>query len=394
MQAASNEFLAAFAALQQSQEALAKGGKGEAVPHHGMGYSGLRPATQLHHTPSDSRPSSWAGSGERNLDPNNDGIDASGMNYSGVRKALGQKSVRKGLTAAEALLVAGDPTLGNPIALLHGEILKAQQEGRQATLTQGEQWALNHWDAVTKGGTVPAEVGAAELDALLAQQAGHLQFQAPQVPQFPPMTAPVPPQLVKGQFGVSLPAQQLPGATLQGGQPLQPVVDQAAMVQAAAAGFQQVTSEIEGLRKSLSEAQANQQAMQTYLAQRADFEDKLTKAMVAMGEQVAGIAGVVGQYAQSPAGPPRSQGLQLIPGGQGQAGYGAPGITTLEKGNPAFGGGGQNIYEGPLRGAAVNVLADLIKGQQAGAIEMDRFENGSNLSPQTEALVKSKLGVA
>jgi len=89
--------------------------------------------SQLYHTPSDSNPGTWAGTGQTDQDEHSDSIDDNGTDYSGVKKALANKVAKsKALTPGEVAIVKGE----DPRQLIANKIAKGGK------LTQAESWAI------------------------------------------------------------------------------------------------------------------------------------------------------------------------------------------------------------------------------------------------------------
>jgi hypothetical protein len=64
---------------------------------------------QLYHTPSDSNPGTWAGSGQEDQNEHEDGIDENGTDYNGVKKSLANKVAKSlALTPAEVAIASGN----------------------------------------------------------------------------------------------------------------------------------------------------------------------------------------------------------------------------------------------------------------------------------------------
>jgi hypothetical protein len=91
---------------------------------------------QLYHTPSDSNPGTWAGTGQEDQNEHEDGIDENGTDYNGVKKALANKVAKsKALSPAEVAIVKGDR--GNARKAIADKISKGTK------LTAAESWAVH-----------------------------------------------------------------------------------------------------------------------------------------------------------------------------------------------------------------------------------------------------------
>src|SRR5690348_9682701 len=88
---------------------------------------------QLYHTGSDSNPGTWAGTSQEDLNEHDDGIDANGTDYDGVKKALARKVEKsQALTPAEVAIVKGQ----DPRKLIAEKVSKGE------ALTPAETWAI------------------------------------------------------------------------------------------------------------------------------------------------------------------------------------------------------------------------------------------------------------
>lgn len=101
--------------------------------------------SQLYHTPENSEPNGdgeWAGSKPQDVDEHHDNVDASGTDYTGVKKALAKKVEKsKSLTPAEVAIAKGQ----NPMPLITEKMAKAASQGMDAlaALTPAERWVVH-----------------------------------------------------------------------------------------------------------------------------------------------------------------------------------------------------------------------------------------------------------
>lgn len=108
--------------------------------------------SQLFHTPNDSEPGTWAGSGTT-PDENEVHIDENGTDYDAVKKSLSQKvAMSKALTPAEVAIVKGT----NPYPAIGQKIAKGQK------LTAAEAWALKGGRAIFKSEEAKGPKGGAD----------------------------------------------------------------------------------------------------------------------------------------------------------------------------------------------------------------------------------------
>lgn len=108
--------------------------------------------SQLFHTPNDSEPGTWAGSGTT-PDENEVHIDENGTDYDAVKKSLSQKvAASKALTPAEVAIIKGT----NPYPAIGQKIAKGQK------LTKAESWALKGGRAIFKSEEAKGPKGGAD----------------------------------------------------------------------------------------------------------------------------------------------------------------------------------------------------------------------------------------
>lgn len=345
----SESFRAALAALQANGEsALSK-----------AGVSKVGGATQLHHTNSDSRPASFAGSAEIAEEEEDDGITEAGTNYLGkslqhVQDAIGNK-LRKAAsgqgpapTGAELAILSG----ANPGAAIQAKL------DRGARLTKAEQWA----GATLMKGENPfakkteddgdEDKDDAKKKAEMAKAARAFSDDSRRAIDVSPILA----DLVK---------------SAQDG-------NMAIMRENA-----QLRAEVSEMRKAMD---ASDDRARRFQKSMADF-------LVEMGNQQATSNELLAGMAQAPVGGPRGP-LHVLDGGRAvnpQTGALATRMPSaaapLSKGGPSGSGGTmvEELYQGPLRKAAIHELGELIKAGKVHPDNMSKLECGAPLDQNIEA---------
>lgn len=333
---------------------------------------------QLFHTPSDSAPGTWAGSGPSDEDSMDDGINENGTDYDGVKKGLSAKLERtQHLTKAEIAIVKGV----NPYPHIKSKLSKGKG------LTAAERW-------VTKGaGTkvfaqffkaegmanVPTPDAAAEENKTARQVPGNAVANKEEGKEEPEKgagtTAKSFNDAVAGQPDLSKAINMSPvmyqfaaamGQALEG--------TEARIVERVVKSLAPIFAQLDGVAKSL----------QSKIAADGEFQKSLATAVVGIGEQVTGASDVAAQSQHLPAGGPRA--LRAIPGGQGQAQGGQPGVVQKSFVGP----GGLDIGEGAMaKSQVVNVMSDMVKSGKLDPLAVVKFEATGEISGQVQQAVSA-----
>jgi len=120
-----------------------------------------------------------------------------------------------------------------------------------------------------------------------------------------------------------------------------------------------------------------------FAGEQGEFNKSLADALVNIGHGVAGSIQQVEQVSQQPAGPPRSQGLQMVPGGQ----QGAP-QGFVQK---SF--AGQQPGENLSKAVVADALTDMLEKGESGIspIEIIKFDTTGELRPDLQQRVAARV---
>lgn len=121
-------------------------------------------------------------------------------------------------------------------------------------------------------------------------------------------------------------------------------------------------------------------AVHEFKAEQADFNKSLAEAVLNIGHGVAGSMEQVQQVADMPAGPPRSQQLRAIPGGQNQQGF-------VQK---SLGGG---PGEGISKSMMTETMTDMLEKGEGGIspVEIIKFDSTGEIRPELQAKVLARI---
>lgn len=149
---------------------------------------------------------------------------------------------------------------------------------------------------------------------------------------------------------------------------------------AMGAGFQGVEARLDAKVQAVGQALFDQFA--AFAAEQGEFNKSLAQGVVNIGHGVAGSIQQVQQVAEMPAGAPRSQQLQVIPGGQGgQQGF-------VQK---SF--GGQQGAEGISKSMVADAMNDMIMKGEPGItpLEVIKFDTTGELRPDLQTRVMQRI---
>jgi len=120
-------------------------------------------------------------------------------------------------------------------------------------------------------------------------------------------------------------------------------------------------------------------ALHEFKAEQADFNKSLAESIVNIGHGVAGSMEQVQQVAEMPAGPPRSQQLRAIPGGQERQGF-------VQK---SLGGPGEGISKSMM----TEVMTDMLEKGEGGIqpVEIIKFDSTGEIRPELQAKIVARI---
>jgi hypothetical protein len=342
-------------------------------------------ATQIHHTPNDSDPGQWAGTGTSDYQDEHQGdvhIDENGTDYDGVKKALAVKVEKSmALSPAEVQVVKGNADGAR--AAIADKVSKGQR------LTSVESWVLKGGYAkmkkmgmpgmdeqmVEKGNDKPTSAGtpgeARDAGSVPDSHAGENENDE------------IEPD-AKKSFGRSVTRSQ----HLSKGIEMSPIL--AEFARATGEGLAGLDASVrDTVRKSLQPVvdriASIENVMAKHIAEQGEFNKGFAETIVGIGQHVAGGAEVAQHHAQQPVGAPKSQ-LRAIPGGQG----GAPeGVQAVQK---SFGPGGLDVGGGALaKSQIVGAMGDLVEKGRLNSLDVIKFEMTGEISPQVQQMVMAHV---
>ena len=321
--------------------------------------------TQLHHTASDSNPSSWPGGSQEDLDEHGGDIhiDDNGTDYAGVRKSLANKIRKsKALTPAEVAIADGS----NPLPAIQAKMAKGQ------ALTSAEEWALKGgFDAST--GQYMSKASSKPSDS--APMSGEDKDAA----SVPPSHAGGKEDEVEADAKKSFDAAVDSSLELQKGVEISPFLyELTRAIGSALAGSE--TRVVKGLEAALTKI-ANrvsviEKSQAATAAAQDEFNKSLAEAVVGIGETVGATADATAKQAHLPVGAPKSQ---------TRLGSDASGVNVMSKSYGGPGGLDMNLSKSMISDA----LVELAKSKEVQPIEVVRFESANELLPATRAKVEA-----
>lgn len=317
---------------------------------------------QLFHTGSDSTPGTWAGTTPEEAGSDADGIvDENGTDAGQVSKALAAK-VAKGvsLTDAETAISKGQ----NPLKFISAKIAKGQ------ALTPVESWAV-------KGG-MPMFAGGK--NGLPMTKATSEDIQSGETSEATDGDA-AKAKVAAKVFDKSLEAQVAKSETMSKALQVSPFLYEFAKAMGSAlenteAGVVDAVNKAVGaLATRISNLEKAQNGNWDLQGQ---FNKSLGEAVVGLGQAATAQAEASAQVASAPA----RGAMSVVKGGKNSNGT----IQKSFEGNSQPGGLG-SLEKSQLSG----VLLDLFKGGHVTEMDVIKFDSSGEVSPVTEAKVKSYL---
>jgi len=347
---------------------------------------------QLYHTPSDSNPGSWAGTGQTDQNEHEDGIDDNGTDYNGVKKALANKvSKSKALTPAEVLIVKGE----DPRRAIADKIAKGGK------LTQAESWAVkkgfpfdkddddddkDDMDKTKKSGTAKASTTPGKAPASGTED------DAPKAPETNAGTSKQ--EDIEPDAKKSLHAATQTQPNLRKGIEMSPILYEmtraigVALEGAEARTIQAVNKAINNTVGSLvARVEALEKSFGGFANHQDTFNKGFAEAVIGIGQQLAGGVEVNAAAASAPVGGPKSH-LRALPGGQQQPGQ----PQVMQK---SFGPGGLDVSSDQINKAQItNTMFELVKKGQMNQLDLVKFDSTGEMSPAVRGLVAQAMGGA
>ena len=327
--------------------------------------------SQLHHTPSDSNPGTWAGTSQEDQDESSGGsdinIDDNGTDYDGVKKALGDAYAKgRSFTPAEAAIVKGE----DPRPHIANKISKGE------ALTNAESWAIKGgvekmMYGLKKGADKPGPAGtpgeAKDANTVPDSHAGENEDDE-----------------------IEQDAKKSLDAVVSGSDTLRKGIEMSPFLYEFTRGMGQALTGTEArVRKSVMQAvepllahiQTLEKALVSHIGEQGEFNKSLADAVIGMGQTLNASAEFQAEQAQQPARGPRSQ-FTVHQGGQ------APqGVQPLQK-SFAPGGFDQSL-ESLTKAQMATAMTDMVMKGQLNASEVVKFESTGQVSPQTQQAVLS-----
>lgn len=322
---------------------------------------------QLHHTPSDSDPGTWAGTSTQDgQDEHNDGIDENGTDYEGVKKALATKIERsQALTPAEVAIVKG----ADPRPAIMEKINKGE------TLTPAEGWVLKGGFAkMCKGNDKPTSAGvpgeAKDAGSVPDSHAGENENDE------------IEPDAKKSLDGAIAQTDHL-----RKGLEMSPILVEFTRAMGEALNGLEARTALR-IEKSVMALVERQAALEEFVskafAEQGEFNKSFAETMVGVGQHVAGQSEVMTAQATAPAGPPKSQ-LRAIPGGQAQP---QEGVQVMQK---SFAGGLDVGGEALAKSQVINAMADLVEKGKLNSLDVVKFEMTGEINPNVSQMVMAHV---
>lgn len=350
--------------------------------------------SQLFHTPSDSEPDTWAGTGHEDEDSMGDMIEENGTDYNGVKKALAAKvAVPAKLSKAEVAIIKGQ----DPYPFIKAKLAKGK------ALTAAERW-------VSKG------LGRKVFAQFLAKSgmdnspkqdgAGVENKDARNVPKLNVAdkddgkeNAEADPHSGKSMHGKnygkscdhdeddscekcekSLASAARSQKNLSKAIDMSPVIQEMVVALGHALEGQSVhvvKSVTAQLAPLIARIDSVEKSLAAFTANQTEFNKGFGETLIGIGEHVAGGSEVAAAAASQPAHGPRSN-MRVMKGGADQT----QGIQPLNK---SFNGpGGLESGEGAMaKSQLVNVMADMVQKGLLNPLDVVKFESTGELSQGT-----------
>jgi len=355
--------------------------------------------SQLFHTPSDSNPGTWAGTGQTDQDEHSDGIDDNGTDYDGVKKALANKVAKsKALTPAEVAIVRG--ARSDARKAIGTKIAKGQK------LTQAESWAVKKGfpfgkngddddddddDDTKKSGTAKASTSPEKAPPSGTEEGAG---KAPKTSAGADTDDEIEPDANPGSTKKSLGGAIANSQNLKKGIEMSPVLYEFARAMGealegvearTAARINKALNDTVG--KLATRIDALEKGMGGFMSEQTTFNKGFAEAMVGIGQQLVGGAEVNAAAAGAPVGGPKSH-LRSVPGGgQGAA---PAGVQPVQK---SFGPGGLDTGSDQINKAQItDVMFELVKKGQMNQLDVIKFDATGEMSPQVRSLVVASMG--
>lgn len=340
---------------------------------------------QLFHTPSDSNPGTWAGTGQEDQNEHEDGIDENGTDYNGVKKALANKVAKsKALSPAEVAIVKGDKSAARKSI--------AAKIGKGSKLTQAESWAVRKGfpfgkdDDEEKDGKDPVKKGDATPEK--AKTPGENKDPG----SVPDSHGGDSDEAIEGDAKKSLGGAIANTDHLKKGIEMSPILAEFARAMGVALEgteartAQRISKAIYDVVSPLAaRIEVMEKSFSGFGQSQGEFNKSFAEAMVGIGQQLAGSAEVAAAAGNGPAGAPKSH-LRAVPSGQQSGG----GVQVMQK--SFTGPGGLDVSgEAFAKSQIVDAMIDLVKGGKLNQLEVVKFESSGEMNPAVRNMVVGQL---
>lgn len=327
--------------------------------------------SQLYHTPNDSVPGTWAGSGWEDQEEHESLIDVNGTDYDGVRKSLAAKiRASQALTKAEIAMADGY----NPLPFIAEKVSKGQ------VLTKAEEWALK--GGLSKMQEMP---GYDDDDKMMYAKKGDAKPGPADTPGTDDDAVSVPDtnagkdttDEVEPDAKKSFNNQVNSSLELQKSRSLSPFLYELTRVLGDVLGNSE-TRVVKSLENVLTNLTSRVEAIEKSVAaaghEQNEFNKSLAQAVVGIGEATIGSATEEIHKAQMPVGAPKSQVRAAQQGDN-------PGYVQKSATGPA------GLVMDLNKSQIVEAMTDMVSKGQLDGLTVLKFEGNGELDPRTRQLV-------